>query len=141
MPDDREIELPLTERAGEGRASGEGQSEDEALIRRLVDSFYGSIRRDVALGPIFEANVDDWPRHLAKMYDFWSSMVLRTGRYSGRPIQAHMKLDGLTPELFERWLLLWRETVESIAPPPARAPFINAAERMAANMRASILGT
>ena len=27
-----------------------------------------------------------WPRHLGKMCDFWSSTLLRTGRYDGRPL-------------------------------------------------------
>lgn len=133
-------ELPLTESPG---AHPPNLSADELLIRRLVDSFYESIRADAVLGPIFAANVKDWSVHLPKMYDFWSSMVLRSGRYSGRPIQAHMKFDGLTPAMFVRWLALWRETVNTVVPPnppSARASFINAAQRMAANMRASIIG-
>jgi len=130
-------ELPLTERAG---TPPQGLSADELLIRTLVDSFYEAIRADAMLGPIFNANVKDWSVHLNKMYDFWSSMVLRSGRYSGRPIVAHLKLDGLTHEHFDHWLSLWRATVTRIAPPAARGPFIRAAENMAANMRASILG-
>ena len=128
-------ELPLTE-GGERLAL----SEDEALIRRLVDAFYERVREDELLGPVFDAHVQDWSRHLAKMYDFWSSMVLRTGRYSGRPIMAHMKIEGLTGRHFERWLALWGETVERIAPAAARAPFIDAAERMGKAMREQVVG-
>lgn len=134
--DDRE--LPLTERPAPPPSD---LSADDQLIRTLVAAFYGSIRTDPLLGPIFAAHVTDWPAHLAKMEDFWSSMVLRTGRYSGRPIQAHMKLEGLTTEHFDRWLALWRDTVHRLVPqPPARAAFLNAAHRMAANMHAAIIG-
>jgi hemoglobin len=132
--------LPLTEPPG---AHPPELSADEQLIRRLVDAFYTAIRADPELGPIFAANVSDWSLHLPKMYDFWSSMVLRTGRYSGRPIQAHLKLDGLTTAHFARWLNLWRKTVNEIvpaSPPSTRAAFINAAERMAANMHGAIIG-
>jgi len=138
MDSERDHELPLTERPG---ARAEGLGADELLIRRLVDSFYGQVRADPLLGPIFESNVSDWSVHLPKMYDFWSSLVLRTGRYSGRPIREHLKLEGLGAEHFERWLALWRATVMAEAPPAARAAFIQGAERMAANMRAAILGS
>ncbi len=141
---DREHPLPLTEHRETQRtidhAAAASISDDEALIRRVVDSFYRSIRTDDILGPIFAAKIDDWSKHLPKMYDFWSSIVLRSGRYSGRPIMAHLKLEGITPAHFERWLGLWRETVEREAPPGAQRAFINAAERMAANMRAAMLG-
>lgn len=133
-----DYELPLTERGGMPE-----ESADERLIRTLVDTFYESVRGDALLGPVFAANVEDWSVHLPKMYDFWSSMVLRSGRYSGRPIQAHLRLEGLTAEHFERWLGLWRRTVEAVVPaepPSARAAFINAAERMAMNMRGAIIG-
>lgn len=126
--------LPLTEH---GEAA---LSPDEQLIRRLVDSFYGSIRADPALGPIFAAHVRDWPAHLGKMYDFWSSMVLRSGRYSGRPIMEHMKIGGLTRDHFARWLELWHATVHEHAPPRAQPAFINAAERMASAMMAQVIG-
>lgn len=137
MTSSGDFELPLTEQPDAAPAA---LSADEQLVRRLVDSFYETIRADAMLGPIFAANVKDWSLHLPKMYNFWSSMVLRSGRYSGRPIQVHMKLDSLTHEHFDHWLALWRETVTRIAPPAAQAPFINAAERMALNMRGSIIG-
>jgi hemoglobin len=38
----------------------------EATIQRLVDAFYGRVRRDPTLGPIFSAAIteDAWPAHL-----------------------------------------------------------------------------
>lgn len=76
----------------------------------LVRDFYASVRRDDMLGPVFEAHVDDWDKHLVKLVHFWSSILLRTGRYTGNPMQKHVALPGLNPALFERWLALFQAT-------------------------------
>lgn len=49
---------------------------DRADIVRLVDAFYGRVRADAILSPIFDgiARVD-WTLHLPKMYDFWESVL------------------------------------------------------------------
>ena len=54
---------------------------DDMLISDLVERFYGSIRSDKLLGPIFEQHVADWVPHLARMKDFWASVTLESGRY------------------------------------------------------------
>ena len=83
-------------------------SEDD--ITRLVHEFYARVREDGQLGPIFEAHVDDWDHHLARLVDFWSSVLLRTGRFKGAPMPKHAALPGLSAALFGRWLELFRET-------------------------------
>jgi hemoglobin len=90
------------------------------MIRTLVDTFYEGVRDDPMLGPIFARHVADWSLHLPKMYDFWSTVVLRTGRYAGRPLDAHQRLPGLTAAHFARWLDLWRHTVARVVPEAAR---------------------
>lgn len=59
----------------------------EQMIRDVVHGFYDEIRKDALLGPVFNGAIapHDWARHLTKMCDFWSSLILRTGRYDGRP--------------------------------------------------------
>jgi hemoglobin len=52
----------------------------ESEIAALVSQFYARARRDPTIGPVFEAAVDDWDEHLAKLCDFWSSVMLTTGR-------------------------------------------------------------
>ena len=37
---------------------------DDALISRLVERFYETIRQDAMLGPIFAQKIADWPHHL-----------------------------------------------------------------------------
>jgi hemoglobin len=112
---------------------------DEAMIRTLVDTFYEGVRDDPMLGPIFGRHVADWSLHLPKMYDFWSTVVLRTGRYAGRPLDAHQRLPGLTAAHFARWLDLWRDTVARVVPEASRPSFVVPAERMAANMSTVLL--
>ncbi|MBX0291516.1 group III truncated hemoglobin [Hymenobacter sp. HSC-4F20] len=87
------------------------QSEED--IRRLVDAFYSRVQTDDLIGPIFEAVVHgNWPRHLATMYDFWSSLLLSTSRYRGRPFPKHLALP-VDSRHFQRWLSLFVETVEA----------------------------
>jgi len=85
----------------------------EADITRLVHDFYARVRADEALGPIFDAHIEDWDHHLAKMVDFWSAVLRRTGRYSGAPMPRHAALPGLSAALFERWLALFLETTSA----------------------------
>lgn len=82
----------------------------EEEISRLVHAFYARVRQDGELGPIFEAHIDDWDHHLAKLVDFWSSILLRTGRFTGAPMPKHAALPGLSADLFRRWLQLFGET-------------------------------
>src|SRR6188472_3464551 len=97
---------------------------DEAMIHALVHAFYARVRGDAELGPIFNRAVADWDSHLATMCDFWSSVMLTTGRYKGRPMQAHMRLKMLKPEHFQRWLALFRQTAMETCPPAIAAGFI-----------------
>ena len=82
----------------------------EEDIARLVHAFYAKVRQDEALGPIFNAHVDDWPHHLAKLVDFWSALLRGTGRFDGAPMPKHVALPDLSAALFERWVALFRET-------------------------------
>ncbi|RMH26810.1 MAG: group III truncated hemoglobin [Planctomycetota bacterium] len=107
-------------------------------IRRLVEAFYTRVREDDLLGPIFAREVAEWSRHLPKMTDFWSTVILRTGRYAGRPIEAHLRIDGLSPDHFRRWLGLWESTVGDEMPPEARDAFVLAARRMASSMQSRL---
>lgn len=110
---------------------------DDAYISRLVDEFYDRIRSDPVLGPIFEAEIrDQWPSHLANMKDFWASVALNAGRYSGQPAPAHKRLTSVRPADFERWLSLFRETLEATAPTAeAAAYFMTRAERIASSLQ------
>jgi hemoglobin len=111
---------------------------NQAMIRTLVHAFYTKIRRDPELGPIFETAIDDWDAHLEKLCDFWSSVMLMSGRYKGNPMLAHMQLELIRPEHFERWLALFRETAVEICPGEAAAAFAQRAENIAKSLRTKI---
>ena len=109
---------------------------DEAEIERLVRAFYTRIRADDVLGPIFDSVIgDNWEPHLLKMIDFWSSVMLTTGRYKGQPMRAHLKLKQVTPKHFDRWLMLFRETAEEVCAPEAAERFIEKAGRIAESLQ------
>lgn len=111
---------------------------DQALVDRMVDRFYAIVRTDVMLGPIFLREVADWPSHLARMKDFWSSIMLMSGRYKGTPLQAHKRLDIDLPH-FEHWLSLWRATAETECPSPETARMlVERAERIATSLHYGI---
>ena len=102
---------------------------NEAMIGELVTRFYGRVREDALLGPLF-AVVKNWDEHLSKLRDFWSSVVLTTGRYHGQPMRAHLPLS-LIGDHFDRWLDLFEQTAREVCPPAAAALFIDKARRIA----------
>lgn len=110
---------------------------DDAMIGAIVDDFYGKARIDPLLGPIFTRIIPDdkWRAHLDVIADFWSSMLLGTRSYDGRPMPKHLALDDLEDVHFERWLALFRETVEIICPPEIAALFVDRSERIAQSFR------
>ena len=113
---------------------------NEEMIRNVVHSFYRAIREDELLGPIFEREIEPeaWPIHLAKMCDFWSSTLLRTSRYEGRPLSPHLGIPELQEEHFRRWLSLFHATVRSTCPPEIASLFIGRARRIAHSFRLAI---
>ena len=79
-------------------------------IVTLVHSFYTRVRADDELGPIFERHISDWDTHLARMVQFWSSLLLGSGTYQGSPMPAHIALPELSADLFKQWLALFEQT-------------------------------
>ena len=122
-------------------ARADAMGVDEAFVSTLVDSFYERIRADDMLGPVFNGEISDWAPHLAKMKAFWGSVSLGTDGYDGRPVPAHMKLSGLTPEHFERWLALFAATLEDMgASQAARDFFLDRAGRIAVSLQMAMFG-
>lgn len=106
---------------------------EEADIERLVRIFYGQAREDEILGPVFAAHVEDWEHHLRRIRDFWSSVVLRSGRYRGRPVPAHVPLP-IDATHFDRWLELFEETAREVCTPQAADVFIERARMIAGSL-------
>jgi len=110
---------------------------DEALIERVVHGFYALIRNDALLGPVFAARIADWDSHLKRMCQFWSSIILASGEYHGRPMQKHMPLP-VEATHFDRWLDLFRRNAREICPPAAAALLIEKAELIAKSLELGV---
>ncbi|MGV8959189.1 MAG: group III truncated hemoglobin [Stenotrophomonas sp.] len=104
-------------------------SEEE--VSTLVRQFYARVREDDLLGPVFGARVHDWEAHLLHLIDFWSAMLRGTRRFSGTPMPKHMAMDELSAELFERWLLLFRQTTAELGNVPMQRLADSVAARIA----------
>ncbi|MBS1615785.1 MAG: group III truncated hemoglobin [Bacteroidetes bacterium] len=91
------------------------QREDLVL---LVNTFYGRVRRDESLGPIFNSIIgDQWERHLNIMYGFWDSVLFGAEGYRGQAVGKHVQIDKkfrLESEHYERWISLWRIAVQEL---------------------------
>ena len=119
-------------------AAGTAVGVTEEMIRALVHAFYAKVRRDSALGPIFNRTVADWDLHLEKLCDFWSSVTLMTGRFKGAPMVAHARLPDIRATHFARWLHLFRETAAQVCPPEAAALFVSKAEMIGQSLQLGI---
>jgi hemoglobin len=110
----------------------------EEMIHTLIHAFYAKVRRDPALGPVFNRAIADWDHHLEKLCDFWSSVTLMTGRFKGAPMAAHARLPDIHATHFARWLHLFRETAAETCPPDAAALFIAKAEMIGQSLQLGI---
>jgi len=122
-------------RAGPGGAAGV----TEPMIVEVVHAFYGRVRRDPTLGPVFARVIgDDWDAHLSKMCDFWSSVLLMSGRFHGTPMVAHIRLEDVGPQHFAHWLRIFRDTVTEICPADAAALFVAKSKMIARSLQFGI---
>ncbi|MDF3079308.1 MAG: globin [Sphingobacteriaceae bacterium] len=88
--------------------------EQERDVELLVNNFYSKIRQDEALSDIFNSIIkDNWPAHLKRMTDFWSTILLYTKKYKDDPMPKHMPLP-VGREHFERWLELFNLTIDEL---------------------------
>jgi hemoglobin len=92
--------------------------QSEADIDQLVGQFYGRVRQDTLLGPIFDdvAQVD-WAHHIPRLTGFWSTVLLGSEQYKSNPVLPHLALGhktSLHSIHFERWLSLFSQTVDDL---------------------------
>ena len=116
------------------------QLPSEADIAAVVDTFYAKVRVDPALGPVFARAIADdaWPEHLSVIRDFWSTVMLKSGRYHRNPFSAHQRVAGINRELFEQWLALWGETCRELLPAAAADAMLTKAVMIADSLKAGL---
>ena len=107
------------------------------MIERLVRAFYGAIRADNLVGPVFAERIADWEPHIQRMCEFWSSVALMSGRYHGQPMEKHVRLP-VDRRHFDRWLQLFEHTAREVCPPAAAAHFIERAQRIAQSLELGV---
>ena len=87
----------------------------------LVHTFYGKIRENEMLGPIFNGHIthEQWPAHLSKLTDFWESNLFGVRTFRGSPSAKHVNVDKnlnhtISQAHFAQWLQLWFETIDEL---------------------------
>jgi hemoglobin len=87
-------------------------------IVELVTRQYADVVQDDLLEPYFTFGPDhlDWQAHIASVADYWQHVVLLTPDYDIDVLEGHRHLHDqrpFTPELFDRWLQIFIDTVDS----------------------------
>jgi hemoglobin len=113
---------------------------NSASIATLVHEFYQGVRADPELGPVFDAAIDDWEPHLARMVEFWSTTMLGTKSFQGNVYGKHMALPGVQPAHFQRWLVLFQATADRLFEPAVAQEFRLVASRIAQSLQYGFFG-
>ena len=83
-------------------------------VKKLVDAFYGKVRENNLLAPVFNERIKDrWPEHLEKMYTFWQTILLEERTYFGSTFPPHAKLP-VEHAHFEEWMKLFTQTIDEL---------------------------
>ena len=82
-------------------------------IKVFVDSFYGKVRENGKLAPVFASRIndEDWPAHLRRMYAFWNAILFAETGFNGNPVQKHLTLP-IDRSHFDQWIVLFRQTID-----------------------------
>jgi len=88
-------------------------------VFELVASFYEKVKNDEVLSPFFMDVITDWDEHLERLTTFWESSLFLKTRYSGNPLEVHVKVDrdndhSITEMHFGIWLNLWYQSIDEL---------------------------
>lgn len=97
----------------QGNKSMKRDIENKSDIETFVNGFYGKVRGDELLAPVFDAKIPDtaWPEHLQRLYAFWNAILFAETGFEGNPMQKHLTLP-IGREHFDRWLALFTMTID-----------------------------
>jgi hemoglobin len=101
--------------------------ESTADCEQLVRAFYGKAMADEKIGWIFTDVAElDLEAHIPVITSFWATNLLGAKSYKGGAFGVHGRLHqkapgGLRKEHFERWLVLWCQTVDELFDGPLAA--------------------
>jgi hemoglobin len=111
----------------------------EDSIKALVDSFYDKVLQSEELAHIFENKIgktkEDWQPHLQNMYNFWSSLMISSGKYRGNPMKKHKDIPTFPEEKFDKWLELFSKTANEIFEENIAKKFIEKSQLIARSLK------
>ena len=91
---------------------------DRADCERLVRAFYGRALTDPMIGYLFtDVARLDLEEHVPRITSFWETVLLGAQSYGGGAFAPHASLHRKAPlrgAHFERWLVLWQQTVDEL---------------------------
>jgi hemoglobin len=79
-------------------------------VQQIMTEFYAKATQDEVIGVKF--NHINMTEHIPKIVEFWSTIIFYEGDYKGSPFDKHLPLH-LKKQDFERWLMLFEETVRA----------------------------
>ena len=116
--------------------------ETRADCERLVRAFYSKALEDPIIGYIFtDVAKLDLEAHVPKIASFWETILLGARSYGGGAFRPHAAVHAKSPLReghFDRWLALWRETVDELFEGPRAELAKTHAERVAAAFHARL---
>lgn len=116
--------------------------DDREKIAVFIDAFYAKVLQDERLSPIFlDVAEIDLEVHLPLIRSYWAKLLLGEKNYKRHTMNIHRALhakQGLRPEDFERWLTLFRGTVDEMYSGPGADRAKQVAGHIAANMEAAM---
>jgi len=110
---------------------------DRAKVEELVGKFYAMVLKDEILSPYFvralgsDLQSGKWHEHLSSLRSFWLLMMTGERGYRGDPFPPHAFLGQMYRETFERWLKLFKETVDALFVPEIAERFYKKADVLA----------
>jgi hemoglobin len=73
---------------------------NEEDVKKVVDTFSKALQKDEHMSPYFSHI--NWGENVPAMCKFWSAMVFKAGKFSGRPFPKHLSMQGLSEGQFKR---------------------------------------
>jgi hemoglobin len=114
VPGTPEAAAPLRSGAWDHRGR---DLDDVDEIFEMVTRQYADVGQDELLKPYFDFGPGfiDWQAHILTVTDYWSHVLLYAPGYDVDAIEQHRPLHDrapFTPELFDRWLQIFHDTVD-----------------------------
>ena len=110
------VPLDPPHRSGPWDHRGRDLDTTEQVIE-MVTRQYVDVVQDELLEPYFNFSPGfiDWQGHIESVADYWCHVLLYAPGYQIDVIEAHRELhdtDPFTPELFDRWLEVFHDTID-----------------------------